>query len=279
MRLILPLVLALVAFPTSRAVADDINWDTVEDPPIFVGSPSCPAPPGCPVYKDQVNGVTGNVFTLTQASGTTQFSPVNPLLLLVGVFNDNGHYAAPTVTLSSGSATLGGPTPSWVSPLPEWNSSTGYAGTINSGLMNNAYEALNLVDYFAATLGPGNAGSFANWAAADSAALGLNASSFGIYVYELNNTGLKGKGTSVNVTFGGALPTGSFVAAYGCNSNSFPCSITNTFSTPFSQVAVEMGGQVSMPESSMPLALAADLLGVGLLGFVFRRQFRLSGRG
>src|SRR5579864_2335961 len=137
---------------------------------IFVGSPACGAPPGCPIFGNEVNGITGNTFTLDQASGTKYDSLTNPVLLLIGVPNVGGSFSAPTVTLSTGTGSLGGP----VIPGLLWDTTTGFAGAMTSGgPVTDAYQAVGMTDPSA---GSGNSESFVNWAAADSAVLGLNAS-------------------------------------------------------------------------------------------------------
>src|SRR6266849_2448054 len=109
---------------------------------IFVGSPTCPAPPGCPVYGNEVNGITGNTFTLDQASGTSTAVLTNPVLLMIGVPNA-GTFSAPTVTLSAGTGVLGGTAPTGL----RWNSTTGFAGTMTAGgPITDAYQAVGLSD-------------------------------------------------------------------------------------------------------------------------------------
>jgi hypothetical protein len=248
----------------------------VDDPPIFVGSPNCPAPPGCPVYGNEVNGIQGNTFTLTQATGTSIFGAADPLLLLIGVPNVADSYGAPGVTLSVGQGTLGG-TPPNALPATSWNSTTGFANTMTSGgAINDAYQAIGLAEPWQAT--SGNSESFGNWAAADSAVLGLNVTNFGVYVYELTlppvdaNGVITGHGSSVDVTFLNSLQQGTFVVAYGCHTTTFPCQGKDVFSTPFTQAGLAMGqSTVNTPEPSMVSQLAVDLLGLVALVCIFGR--------
>jgi len=240
-----------------------LAWGNLLANGIFVGSPSCPAPPGCPVFGNEVNGIRGNTYTLDQATGMPNASMTDPVLLIIGVPNVGGTFSAPSISISMGSASLGGTPPSGLA----WNTATGFAGTMTSGgSITDAYQALGLSD--PSSINSGNSENFANWSAADSGVLGLTATNFGVYVYELQNTGLVGHPSSVNVTFGG-LPVGTFVAAYGCTS-SFPCSGGNIYATPFTQAGL------NVPEPATLLILATDLFWFVGLVFIARRRLRFS---
>jgi hypothetical protein len=187
----------------------------------------------------------------------------NPVLLIIGVPNVGGSFSAPTITLSMGTGVLGGTAPSGTS----FSSTTGFAGTMTSGgAITDAYQALGLSDPAATS---GNSESFGNWSAADSAVLGLTTHNFGVYVYELKNTGLVGHPSSVNVTFGSEIPVGSFVVAYGCAS-SFPCSSGDIFATPFTQSGLNVAEPTTLS------VLATDLFGLVGLVFVVRRRLKPS---
>jgi hypothetical protein len=108
---------------------------------------------------------------------------------------------------------------------------------------------------------------------AESAVLGINANSFGIYVYELSGHGLTGHGASVDVTFGSALPTGTFVTAYGCHTTTFPCKGQDVFSTPFTQSGLAVGGNVHVAEPPAFLIIGADMLGFACVVGLLRRRW------
>jgi hypothetical protein len=233
---------------------------------IFVGSPSCPAPPGCPVFGNEVNGINGNTFTLDQASGTSTAALTNPVLLMIGVPNVGGSFSAPTITLSAGTGVLGGAPPTGLT----WSPTTGFANTMTSGgPITDAYQALGLSDPASEA---GNSESFVNWAAADSAVLGLATTNFGVYVYELSNTGLLGHPSTDNVTFNGALPKGTFVVAYGCTSAGWPtttpCLSGDIYATPFTQSGLE----VPVPEPNSLSLFTTGLIGLVGLGLVTGRR-------
>ena len=254
MRFILRSALLLSTLILSNAFANGI----------FIGSPSCPAPPGCPVFGNEVNGISGNTFTLDQATGTPNAKMTDPVLLIIGVPNVGGTFTAPSISISMGTASLGGAPPAGMA----WNTTTGYAGTMTAGgPITDAYQALGLSD---PASNSGNSQNFTNWSAAESAVLGLTATNFGVYVYELFNTGLIAHPSSVDVTLGN-LPVGTFVAAYGCAS-SFPCSGGDIYATPFTQT----GLKTTIPEPTTSLVLMTDLFAFVGLAIIGRRRLKLS---
>jgi hypothetical protein len=241
-------------------------------PVLFVGSPSCVVPGGCPVFGGEVNGITGNTFTLDQ-QGNPSDVLTDPVLLMIGVPNLGNTFSAPTVTLSHGTGVLGGTAISGLS----WNSTTGFANTMTSGgPITDAYQALGLAN---PESGAGNSESFVNWSAADLGApgLGITATNFGVYVYELSNTGLIGGGSTVNVTFASALPQGTFIVAYGCDTGAAgpwtnPCPSNGKSATPFTQSAVELS---KTPEPNS-LSLFGCLGGLLAIVLYSRRRSTVS---
>ncbi len=223
--------------------------DTATDPEVlFIGSPACPVPAGCPVFMgNEVNGLTGNTITILE-NGNGQPTLVSPLLLIIGIPNSTSGAPA-SITLSAGTGVLGGTNVYG----GVWNTGTGFAGSFLSSSIQPVYSFIGLTPSASASE------SFTNWSAADLAVLGINATSFGVFVYKLSGTGLTGDGT-VNVTFGSALPIGTFLVAYGCSQTSGGhCSdVGHTFGTPFTEagLAVPEPGTLALFGSSL-LAVAA----------------------
>jgi PEP-CTERM motif len=243
-------VLAIVVGAAS-AIADPL------DPPLFVYSNSaCQSAGGCPVFGTEVNGMGASSLILNDHQGGGGALD-NPVLLILGVVN-NSSFSAPSITLSSGTATLGGT----AAYLGTWDSTTGFAGTFTSGSAQPVTDAIGLQDQGDASE------SFTNWHAAEQSVLNINATSFGLYVYTLTDTGLSGGG-SVTVNFASALPLGTFVIGYGCDgaSQGYPSDVAcdpngKVFGTPFTE-----SGLVDSPSVPEPASIA--LLGTALFGMAF----------
>jgi PEP-CTERM motif-containing protein len=230
-RTILMLVVAMTFLGVSVSRADTVDQDPAT---LFIGSPTCAAPPGCPIYNNEVNQVVGTTVTVTLNGNGGPLT--NPIILIIGVPNATSSFTPPSISsVSSGS--FSGPS----SLLATFTSSSG----------GDAYGALGLVG--------SSSENWTNWSGADSS-IGVNASGFGLYEYQLSGP-LSGGG-SISVTFSGALPNGTFIMAWGCQTTqSTPgvcSSVGNTFSTPFTQI----GDATSVPEPASLFLFGSGLLGI-----------------
>jgi hypothetical protein len=156
----------------------------------------------------------------------------DPLKLIIGVPEDS--FSAPSISWMDGSAS--GTT-----------GATAASGTFNSG---EIYSFLSLS-------GGNNSNSFTNWAAADLAVNGLTVTGFDVWYYDINGSGITG-GKTIDVTFGSALPIGTFAVAYGTLGD-------KVFSTPFTESGL-------VPEPSTLLLLGSGL--IGLAGFG-RKKYKM----
>ena len=202
----------------------------------------------------EVHPIGGSSITIRE-NGSGNPKLTNPLLLILGIPN-TASFSGPSLALSTGTANLGGPgTGTNTAFSGSYNGATGLA-THNGGVFNSGevYSFLGLT-------GGNNSNSFTNWSGAELAVNGLHASSFGIFVYELTNTGMSG-GHSITATFARALPLGTFVVAYGQSRTG------KVYDTPFTETGLVTGG----PPPAVPEPGSLLLLGSGLM--VLRARLR-----
>jgi hypothetical protein len=247
-----------------------LTWaDEITDPEhLFIGDSNCPSPPGCGTYLgNEVNPLSTGTLTLTNNGSNPAL--IDPVLLIIGVpDNTGGTFVAPTLTLSTGTGTLGGPS----AYLGLWNSTTGWGGDYLA--TSGGGGSFSVYDFLALSPPASNSEHFSNWAGAVQFYNGFTPNDFGIYVYQLAGTVLPaGNKSSVSITYGlGNLPIGTMIVAYGCselNTTTGACkSVGKVYGTPFTQA-----GQVTQ----VPEPGSLVLLGTGLLGLVgmVRRKFSI----
>lgn len=203
---------------------------------------------GCPITGGEVNAI-GDTLSIYQNSGGAP-ALNDPLYLILGAVNDT----------ASGTALSGaslGPATLYHSGGSSESVSLGPLSFMS--LMTAGQEAYSVAGFSA----PNNSNSFTNWSQWVNDVLGITASNFGIYRYQVNTATFAGKDL-IDVALSN-IPQGTFAIAYGTDASG------KAYGTPFT----EAGLTVKVPE---PGTLALLTLGlVGVLG-VGRRGFSAGKR-
>jgi PEP-CTERM motif len=208
----------------------------------------------------------GNTFDIYQNASGGPANLSQPLLLILGIPNVTGNNAAYTPS----SVTFYNPYTGYPSGATPGSAAAATGGEF--GLLNSPVSGDYFGNFTAAAkdvysfLGLGGSGvdksnNWVNWTGAESSILGITATGFGIYVFDLTGAAL-GAGGLADIM--AAIPTGTFVIGYGQNSDGTP------YVNPFTEAGLD-GGMTVTPE---PGSMA--LLGTGLLalGGALRRRLK-----
>lgn len=239
---------------------------------------------GCFLYGNEVNNLgTGTTVDIYNNSGSKTIN--DPVLLILAIPNNQINYFVdnnnnPPTPLPIGQVIGDVSYYDSVSDTTAVHGTAAYASSNQDNLPSPVSPAADNPGFFGAMynsdvysfLGlPGNnSNSFTNFALADaeSSINGITATSFGIYAFAINGSALASKGL-VNITFNTALPTGTFVIAYGLNCTSYnkgTCTSGTAFTNAFTQAGLTTKNKI--PEPNIIILLTTALL---MLGWASRR--------
>lgn len=197
----------------------------------------------------------GGANTLELSLTSPPSSPTSPgFLVLLGIPNNDTTFLG-TITSGNGEVAgkdfFGG----------GWNTTTGFAGLLSSSSDQQSKDAYAVAGLPTTQFGA-DSESYVNWSGFDSKVNNINATNFGIYVYEID-ANLDSK-TSVGITFS-SLPQGTFVIGFGEDDS-------QSYGTPFTTSGGTIspnGGGGGPGAGSTPAPPSVVLLGFGGLGLAF----------
>jgi len=208
--------------------------------------------PGSHLWNGELRPITPDSAAF-QIQGTAQGTVAGPVKLFLGIALADSGFNVPDITgLMISNAAVN---------IPD------VQGVFKASMTNGSGDAYSLLGL------DGSGNNSQNWSNWSSAYQGLidrtfTNGSFGIFEYDLLNTGLVGNKNPVGVAFSDGLPAGTFVFGWAqFDETTIKGRRTSTGSSYFSTPFTETGMTTSVPEPTTIL-----LLGLGLVGAAGMRR-------